>query len=441
MVGEKKAPPSAKVLNCPACGASVVIRAQGHSVTAICSSCNSQIDPNEDSLRVLSKIKQTQERTQVIELGKRGKIHGTLWEAIGYMERSDETGIFTWSEYLLFNPMKGFRWLTEFNGHWNYVVTTKNQPHLSVTGQEAAYLDKTYHLFHQGQARVNFVMGEFYWQVRQGSTVIVHDYINPPEMLSSEKDDSEVVWSISEYIKPQVVKEGFAITTPMPLEIGVAPNQPSTLLKSSRDVLNAYGIFLGILVLLQVIFVFFAKNEVVFRGNYTFSVNDPEKLKVTPQFELTGGTSNLQIDLDVPRLYNGWLEIEADLINDDTGENMEFEHGTEVYHGRDSDGSWKEGSTSNDLILSRVPAGKYHINFQTASLSGSTWASVNEPLETSYEVQVRRGVPTWKNFLWAIALLSIFPVVTWWRNRSFEVNRWSTSDFSPYYSGNDEDEE
>ena len=28
---------------------------------------------------------------------------------------------YSWHEYVLFNPFKGFRYLTEYNGHWNDV--------------------------------------------------------------------------------------------------------------------------------------------------------------------------------------------------------------------------------------------------------------------------------------------------------------------------------
>ena len=27
-----------------------------------------------------------------------------------------------WQEYLLYNPMTGFRWLVESDGHWSYVT-------------------------------------------------------------------------------------------------------------------------------------------------------------------------------------------------------------------------------------------------------------------------------------------------------------------------------
>ena len=66
----------------------------------------------------------------LIPLGARGKIRGTDYEVIGFERRTIEVdGIrYHWNEYVLFNPYKGFRYLTEYNGHWNDVAICKEQP-------------------------------------------------------------------------------------------------------------------------------------------------------------------------------------------------------------------------------------------------------------------------------------------------------------------------
>ena len=43
---------------------------------------------------------------------------------------------YSWDEYLLFNPYKGFRYLTEYNGHWNFVqVQTALPEQIQARGQ------------------------------------------------------------------------------------------------------------------------------------------------------------------------------------------------------------------------------------------------------------------------------------------------------------------
>ena len=49
---------------------------------------------------------------------------------IGFQQRSTQSGgeTYSWREYLLFNPYKGFRYLTEFDGHWNFVARHRRRP-------------------------------------------------------------------------------------------------------------------------------------------------------------------------------------------------------------------------------------------------------------------------------------------------------------------------
>ncbi len=422
-------PASVKVFNCPSCGAGVVLRAAGQSVTAVCGSCAAIIDSSNENYKVIEQASKKGRREQVIPLGQRGKLHGTLWEVIGYVERTDGTAVYAWSEYLLFNPLKGFRWLTEFDGHWNYVITTKSQPKKENIGRKAAnYLNKDYYLFHRGIAKVVYVIGEFYWQVKQGETVQVEDYVSPPEILSSEKSDTEVIWSLGQYIEPNDVKSAFQIMRPMPSQSSVAPNQPSTATHTIREVAKYWVLFLVIICALQLALVMLSKNQTVYSGTFNFSPTDTEKTKVSPQFELAHGTSNVEILLRAP-IENSWFEVQGDLVNDDNGETIEFEQGVEYYVGYDSDGLWSEGSRQNSRILSSIPDGKYHLNLE---------ATNGHAADISYNIVIQRDVLTWSNFLWSLLLISIYPLFVWWRSRSFEVDRWSQSDFSPYYQHQEE---
>ena len=55
--------------------------------------------------------------------GSRGSIRGVLYEVIGFQRRTIQVEeiSYSWHEYVLFNPIKGFRYLTEYAGHWNDV--------------------------------------------------------------------------------------------------------------------------------------------------------------------------------------------------------------------------------------------------------------------------------------------------------------------------------
>src|SRR5437899_9152887 len=193
--------PQAKALNCPKCGAAIVLRSFGQAETVVCASCHAILDAKDPNLSILQQFEvTTSDIRPLIPLGSRGKLRGTDYEVIGFQRRSTQIDGITyyWHEYVLFNPYKGIRYLSEYNGHWNDISICKTLP--TADGGGANYLGETYKHFQSADANTDFVLGEFPWQVRVGEKAAVTDYVHPPRVLSSEKLDKEVTWSIGEYM-------------------------------------------------------------------------------------------------------------------------------------------------------------------------------------------------------------------------------------------------
>ena len=77
--------PQVKALNCPNCGAALVIRSFNTAVTIVCEGCHSILDAKDPNLQILQRFKvATDEDKPLIPLGTRGKIRGVDYEAIGY---------------------------------------------------------------------------------------------------------------------------------------------------------------------------------------------------------------------------------------------------------------------------------------------------------------------------------------------------------------------
>ncbi len=85
--------------------------------------CLSVLDASTPEVEILQKFQGKTQIKPTIPLGTRGKIGGTQYEVIGFQVRqvADGDDTYAWDEYLLFNPYQGFRYLTEYNGHWNFV--------------------------------------------------------------------------------------------------------------------------------------------------------------------------------------------------------------------------------------------------------------------------------------------------------------------------------
>lgn len=420
--------PTPRVFACANCGASVPLRAIGLTVTVACPTCGALIDATNPSYRILRTLEAKTPLKPLIPLGTRGKLQGITWEVIGFMQRTDAMGRYPWQEYLLFNPYHGFRWLTEADGHWNFVRMTKSKPMLSRSG--FAFLEgRSFRLFHRGGAKVRYVIGEFYWRVKVNEAVRVADYISPPFILSSEENASEITWSIGEYIAPEEVKKAFGIKRAMPLQKGIAPNQLSPLHDARPKVLRAAAILIGAASLVQLSSCVLAPNHLATQVGLTYSKQSANAPHVTPPFHLPGGSSNVAITLDAP-VKNSWLSVEGELVNDTSGAVYPFSNTVEFYEGYGEDGYWSNGHTENTVILSGITKGTYHLNVET-----SADPSINE---ISYLLQVRRGVPRWRNFFLALILLSLYPLWIWWRDRNFDIARWSNSDYSPYDTDDDD---
>ncbi|MBK8394211.1 MAG: DUF4178 domain-containing protein [Leptospiraceae bacterium] len=449
--------PFVKTFSCPNCAGSVTIRAIGSSINVVCSYCSSIIDTNDENYKVVDTFTNKIKRRQVIGLGQRGELFGTLWETIGYMERVEQTGNYTWSEYLLFNPLKGFRWLTEYGGHWSFVTTIKDTPELypnvgNNSGTELAVPNYAYHkntsyqIFSNGTAKVTFVIGEFYWQVRVGEIVNMQEFIAPPETLSLEKNAEERIWSVGVYTNADTIKNAFQVELPMPFQTGIAPNQPSPHgADTAVKVKKLWKYFAFTILIIQIGFCLGNKTEELYKGTMVFSAN--EKTKVTPPFEINMETTTLEINFSSP-VENSWIEIGGELVNDGNGDTVEFEQGIEYYSGTDSDGAWSEGSTSASEKIPSISKGKYHLNIEVSapSLESNTknlfTSADNLGKPVTVLVEIKTGGLLWSNFIFALIFISVFPIYIAWRSRRFEVNRWSESDFSPYNSfDSDEDDE
>ena len=196
--------PAAKALNCPKCGAPLTVRSFDNAVTIVCGSCGSILDAKDPALKILQEFEaRTRAVEPLIPLGTRGKMPTVPTRSSDFSERTItvEDIDYSWHEYLLFNPFKGFRYLTQYDGHWNDVRPLRSLPAAIPGTRQGVTLDGvTYKHFQTAGARTTFVLGEFPWEVRVGEIAIVSDYVAPPRVLSRESTGNEATWSIGEYI-------------------------------------------------------------------------------------------------------------------------------------------------------------------------------------------------------------------------------------------------
>lgn len=422
-------------LACPQCAGPLTLQVPDKAERVTCPNCGSLLDVNQGKLQYLN-LPRLQPIKPLIPLGQEGDFEGKKMKVLGYVKRSvTVSGVkYPWDEYLLYNAEAGFQWLVFNNNHWNYV---KPLPPGTVNVNkligQATFGDKTFKIFDQGVAVVDYVMGEFYWKVCVGENVQATDFIAPPLMLSEEISPSEVNWSLGVYLPKSEVEKAFGLPAgSLPEPIGIAPTQPYP---GTVGLAKYWAIFSGITLLLWFFFAITSSNLVVFSKSYQLPplANNSTATQIifSEPFELAS-RKNLYV-VGSSKVSNSWFYFEGDFINEDTGLVQNFSMPIEYYYGSDSDGSWSEGGQSSTMFLSALPAGKYSLRIE------AQWNNWQQPADLS--IEVRQGVARdWHPFL-VLLLLPIIPLITWFKKNSFESRRWQDSPFNTTGSSSDDDSE
>ncbi len=432
-------------LACVQCGAAVNLRAAGLSMSAVCGSCGTVIDTSNPQLTTIQGASEKVKHLRpLIPIGTRGNLRGVDWEIIGMCVRKDQWS--SWSEYLLFNPWCGFRWLVTFNGHWSFVDRVNGIGNLS--GDTITVNGRDYRIFGSSASQITGVLGEFYWKVQRGERTFLSDYIAPPFILSKEfhPDLKEFTWSHGEYMDSAEVAAAFRLKDP-PTPSGIYLNQPNPAGEKWRTVkwrwLPAALAVIGI----QILFAMGSGGREIASAQLAFdrdalsaaaaSLEKPAgeapastqlNVQVTPHFQLNGRASRVDIEAEAP-VDNNWVGASVELVNAKTSEHFPAEIQVGYYHGYD-DGEWSEGARKTSVSIPAVPPGEYFMTVETSADSGIRKMPI--------AVRVKHGGLFWSNFILMLGLVSIYPVTLLVRRNMFERARWRESDCSPCAASSDD---
>ncbi|MEK6324210.1 MAG: DUF4178 domain-containing protein [Acidobacteriota bacterium] len=445
---------AATQLNCTQCGGPLELRAPDQTLRVTCPNCGSLLDVSYGRLEFMQAL-QPGKVPPIIAIGSVGEFEGVKQMLIGFMQRSVEfEGVrYYWEEYLLYNPQIGFRWLVRSDDNWSYVqaVPPGDVMHRSGAfggkGDTVHFQGERYKLYQDAVARVEYVVGEFYWKVEVGEQTRAADYIHPPRMLSMEASlvrvgvdevaepgqkkkrkqvrsapTGEINWSLGTYVKREELEKAFGISG-LPRTSKVAPNQPFL----HKKVYKYWGLLLAAAFLLGLMMMITGARRKVFEATYPLPpVTNAEGTQVifSDPFELKSLRNNrVQLRSSVD---NTWLYVEGDLINQETGDVQAFSMPVEYYHGVDSGESWSEGSQSPNVHLSALSAGQYVLRLE------AQWERWQQPAMIS--VRIDQGVPRVLHLFLAMLFISLIPLMVVVYQFSFEKRRWADSDYSPFGS-------
>lgn len=425
----------AKVFRCPGCGAP--LQARSADILAVgCAACGTVVDATDANPRVLSKALGSRDEKYVprLPLGTTGTLQGRPAEVIGFLVRQCREGgiAYDWREYLLAGANGTYRWLTEYNGHWNVVEVLSRPPRTSAIEIEGIAHDgrRFRHFSTTARAEVIQVAGELTWRVRRGESCRVVDYVAPPWMLSRESTDRDLNWSLGEYVQPADIAAAFGVKNGLPEPLGIYANQPNPW-AGTRG--RAFGLFWKLALaalLLQAVFLGLSGERLLLRQELGFAPGQTEA--VSRDFTLAAPARKVAVR-NRTTLDNNWVGLDLLLVDKASGRAWPAARELAYYHGYD-DGYWSEGSRDDEVVFRDVPAGTYYLTVD-ADLAPEKPGALRDTLE------VATAGAGWSNFVLLMIFLAAFPLFAFLRHAAFETGRWAESDHAPEAGDSDGDDD
>lgn len=198
-----------KALDCPNCGAPITFVA-AMATNVVCPSCAAAVDCSGPTAEVIEKARRVQKIRATLALGSVAKMEGVDYTLIGLMKCADPDPEepSSWTEYLLFNPAKGFVWLVESEEGWERVQVCDTWPsHNNATS--VRWRNRLYQKLYDYTSRVEMALGAFNWRVKVGDSTRITDYKVGTLKLTRELGDEELGWSASAPVSPAQLAQWF----------------------------------------------------------------------------------------------------------------------------------------------------------------------------------------------------------------------------------------
>ena len=411
---------AAKTITCPNCGGAIAIKAAGYTVTLVCQYCSSVLDVANPDVKIITAYNEAAGKLD-IPLGTRGTIKQVEWEVIGYLQRSDDE--VTWDEYLLFNPYAGYRWLIHSEGDWTF-GTMLTSPPTDYSSSGTVYNRAHYSCpYEPATATTNYVLGEFYWRVKAGDTVLATQFESQSSSLSLEQNDSETNWTYVEPMPPGAMA-GFGLADvaddPAPSN-GVVPSGHLGLMWKMAGVAG--------IALLVLTFLFGTTGPSVTK-DFVLTLEKPAQTFTIGTITINRSFQAVSVDATAFGIINKWVDLDYSLVNRATQQSIDANGVIEYYEGTDSDGAWSEGGRSTNTMFASVPRGTYDL---VVDAEAHNWNGGSSSFGSGTDEQIQVNISAaaggvFGSNLFLLLLLLLVPPCWGLYNRIKGNRAWSSDD-------------
>jgi hypothetical protein len=407
------AAPGLSAISCTSCGAGLDILGGGRVTTHVCGYCGAELDALEN-YRVLRRFTDLPRPDTPLTIGMAGRIAGVDYRIIGILGQfeSDEGRTWVWTDHLIYSPTHGYAWITLEDGHliftrryrkavqpaWMgsaWVETAKKPPTVSSEGQ-------TFRYYETSVSRITFAEGEFTWRPAVGDPTETVDAMSRDAMLSFSQSGSEREIERSTYLPQPETWASFGVQDP-PWRRGVHPLQPY-LAKPESGFLFLVGAVAGTLCLVLSAWLWSMDGTQILAPRQVLAASLP--VEVPLPIDTTGKLAF--VDIRAP-IDNRWIWLDIELTDPEdlpvfaTGKEISF------YSGRDSDGSWTEGSRALRLKFRPETTGTYTLSIEVPETGTGDFDSDGRVPDLTVSARNGASSPFYTLLLAAVfALLALF---------------------------------
>ena len=424
-------------IQCPACGAPITLHAFGAIEQVACAYCGTVCAPEDNGNLDILQQAQREHRDSVLPLHGRGEIDGITWEIIGitWREVAADGMTYPWQEFLLFNPYQGFRWLiySMSDGVWSFGGPLPGAAEVTPGMQPTArYGEDHYKHFTTGNARTTYVEGEFPWRVMAGDVAEAHDYVCPPKLISIEvqhtEQGSDVNFTQMRPIEPEEVWRAFSMEGDPPTVTGVHPAAPNP--HATKFYWIAAILLFVAWVVAMVAYASTRAEELVYSG----TLEPGQVISEEIQLGEKGKSTTLELELRAYGMKNSWAYAEVMLVDLDSEQAMPIGLEVDAWSGVSGGESWSEGTNPRRIVIGGVEGGTYlmqaqaQIDKKAQAAHKGTATNKKTKAADKLKLTIKRDIPLPRYMFFPLIFIVVFPVINFVRKKSFETQRWSTSD-------------
>lgn len=203
-------------LDCPSCGMPVSVVA-AMATQVICAACSSLLDFSGERAEIVEAGKRSARFKSTLALGASGQLGGSRYTVIGILRCGvpNDAEEPEWTEYLLFDALKGYQWLVETEDGWQRVSVCDEWPVFADgTDFSCRFAGGSWVRGYEYRTQVKAVFGAFNWRVRRGDRTRVSEYVKGGQVLTREQSDSEITWSLAVPVPAATVAQAFGLPVP-----------------------------------------------------------------------------------------------------------------------------------------------------------------------------------------------------------------------------------